>query len=560
MLEELAFKQNQSGTVVMIGLESVGKSTLFRHLTGNRSGIVTNIRGSTVSCLTGPLMNDESTMIIDTPGIQFEGDSLTTKLALEQANKADTLLLVIKATDYKEELMTLNTMLHLRNRHVAIAITYCDKCLHSHQERQQISELLDVPVMWLNAREVEATHQQQLIEGIQHAKPWKLNNHLLTFLPILPVKTTSRFKQSWYTLPLIGPWLSLGTILAMFAVPVYIAYQFAQWMEPLSEKYGIQGIETFFHPFPTIIQQFLVGDYGLITLGWYSFLWAFPVVFLIGVTTAISEETGIQEHITISLDPWLRRIGLTGRDLIPVLTGFGCNVVAVLQSRSCSSCTRQSCVSLISFGSACSYQIGATLSLFGSAHKPWLFIPYIFVLFIVGAIHTRLWNKNDTTISLNRITSLPYLQSLTWYGLIWRVKNILKQFLLQAMPIFFIICGVATALEYTHVLGAIAVLISPVLHFFNLPPTVAPGIVFSFIRKDGLLVLNQGHGEVLSTLTVMQIFILVYLASTLSSCLVTLYTLKKEWGWVAAGRLFAKQFFTSVISAYLISALIYFFK
>ncbi|MDQ3247741.1 MAG: ferrous iron transporter B, partial [Chloroflexota bacterium] len=108
---------------------------------------------------------------------------------------------------------------------------------------------------------------------------------------------------------------------------------------------------------------------------------------------AICDETGIKDRITAALDAPLRRIGLNGRDLVPVLSGFGCNVVAVFQSRACSRCTRQSCVSLIAFGSACSYQIGASLSLFGSAQAPWLFLPYLLLLFVVGAIHTRLWHR-----------------------------------------------------------------------------------------------------------------------------------------------------------------------
>lgn len=85
------------------------------------------------------------------------------------------------------------------------------------------------------------------------------------------------------------------------------------------------------------------------------------------------------------------KIGLHGQDLVPILTGFGCNVVAVHQTRGCSLKTRKQCVSLLSFGSACSYQIGATLSIFQVAQLQWLFIPYLLTLFIVGVLHNRIW-------------------------------------------------------------------------------------------------------------------------------------------------------------------------
>ena len=157
------------------------------------------------------------------------------------------------------------------------------------------------------------------------------------------------------------------------------------WFQAIADVAVIHPVVEWLTPLQTIspfLLAFLVGDYGLITLGWYSFLWAFPVVLLMGLSVSLTEEVGLKDRITAALDPWLRRIGLDGRDLIPVLTGFGCNVVAVYQSRACRTCTRQTCISLIAFGSACSYQIGASLSLFNSAQYPWLFVPYLLILFI----------------------------------------------------------------------------------------------------------------------------------------------------------------------------------
>jgi Fe2+ transport system protein B len=54
----------------------------------------------------------------------------------------------------------------------------------------------------------------------------------------------------------------------------------------------------------------LVGDYGLVTLGWYSFLWAFPVVVLLGLSVALTEEMGLKDRITAALDPCIRKDGL----------------------------------------------------------------------------------------------------------------------------------------------------------------------------------------------------------------------------------------------------------
>ncbi len=73
------------------------------------------------------------------------------------------------------------------------------------------------------------------------------------------------------------------------------------------------------------------------------------------------------------------------------------------------------------------------------------------------------------------------------------------------------------------------------------------------MRKDGLLILNQGEGALLAALTVGQIFVLVYLASTLTACLVTLWTVRKELGGRVALKLAGRQAATSLASTILLA-------
>lgn len=84
----------------------------------------------------------------------------------------------------------------------------------------------------------------------------------------------------------------------------------------------------------------------------------------------------------------------------------------------------------------------------------------------------------------------------------------------------------------------------------------AAGIVFSMIRKDGILLFNEGGGALLSSLAPGTVFLLVYIASTLSACLVTIWTIAKELRWKAASGLYIKQLITSVASAGVLLAII----
>lgn len=420
--------------VLLIGYESVGKSGLFRKLTGEKNALSSNIKGSTISALKASCRLDRNIRLTDLPGLQLGTDSRSTQLTLDHLQGEETLLLVVKAATLKEELTDLQSELNLKGREVAIVATHRDKYLPSQAEQNRVRDLLQVPVVWVNTREMAEMKQEEVITCIGNAQAWGAAKSILHFLPSSPHDVNQLIPV--FRVPIAGPMLACSFIFAMFALPVFGAFLFASWLEPATERYLLVPITSWIDHAPPVLANILIGDYGLITLGSYSFLWAFPVVILISIMTTLTEEIGIQEHLTNALDPWLRKVGLRGRDLLPVITGFGCNVVAVFQSRSCSSCTRVSCVSLIAFGSACSYQIGATLSIFNAAHAPLLFIPYLLILFIVGAIHTRLWNRNEAN-ELVHIPSLPYIQKINWRAFRWKVSGAVKQFLVQAMPIFY---------------------------------------------------------------------------------------------------------------------------
>jgi Fe2+ transport system protein B len=543
-------------TVVLAGLENAGKSALFRGLTGAATGDEANFRGSTVVCRRGRLAEGDCT-VVDTPGLRVRSDSESTRAALAQIATSDIVLLVVRGTHAAQELDTLLAELHLRDQRAALAVTFDDKApVEIHALAAHYRDTLRVPVVVLNARDLAPTSRTALLAAIRAAAPLA---QPATHAPAAPrpIAPEIRPARTPYEQPRLGPWLALASLAALFAAPVWLAFIFAEWAQPRVDAAAITPLKTALANLPALPQALLTGSYGVLTLGWYSFLWAFPVVTLIGASVALGEETGLKDRISAALDPWLRRIGLSGRDLIPVLTGFGCNVVAVFQSRGCSRCTRRACVSLIAFGSACSYQIGASLSLFGAAGHGWLFAPYLAALFFVGALHTRLWHGTLSPAAAEPLHARAFLQWPRARALGWRLRAVLGQFLTQAMPIFLGLCVVAALLEYFGLVARLAAFAAPAFHLLDLPGEVAPGVLFSILRKDGLLVLNQGDGTLLAALTAGQVFILVWLASTLTACLVTLWAVRGELGWRAAAALAARQAGTAILTTVLFACVVH---
>jgi ribosome-interacting GTPase 1 len=82
--------------LVLVGLEAVGKSALFRNLTGRATGDEANLRGSTMVCRRGRL-SDRGSDLIDTPGIRLEADSAAARRSLVAVAKAATILLVVRS-------------------------------------------------------------------------------------------------------------------------------------------------------------------------------------------------------------------------------------------------------------------------------------------------------------------------------------------------------------------------------------------------------------------------------------------------------------------------------
>lgn len=140
--------------IAMVGHGSVGETALFRQLTGNKTVQESNIKGSTIRCISAKVSGAEGIELVDTPGIQAEGDSVAMGLALEQMEKLHTLLLVVKSEDLAQELKFLSENLKLRGKRVAVLVTHEDKYSYTKSEKEQIRNLLQVPVVWLNARKL----------------------------------------------------------------------------------------------------------------------------------------------------------------------------------------------------------------------------------------------------------------------------------------------------------------------------------------------------------------------------------------------------------------------
>lgn len=101
----------------------------------------------------------------------------------------------------------------------------------------------------------------------------------------------------------------------MFGLPIFLAYHFSSVTEDLIKQVVINPVIALSTNWPDFLQILFAGDYGLFTLGLYSFIWAFPVVLFISIASAITDDAGIKDQIIDTLDPWMKKSGYMDRIL-----------------------------------------------------------------------------------------------------------------------------------------------------------------------------------------------------------------------------------------------------
>ena len=340
--------------------------------------------------------------------------------------------------------------------------------------------------------------------------------------------------------PVAGPLSAIILLVLPAVLAVLGANQVAGWLDPLAVAITTplaEGIEGW----PGLLWAVLAGDYGLLTMGPLLFVWAVPTVLVYSALISAYKVSGLADGIGTALHPLLRRVGLQGRDVTQVLMGFGCNVPAVVATRSCAACTRPTTVGAIAFGSACAYQLGATLAVFAAADRSSLVVPYLALLVAATLVYTRLISRPDARSRLNALL-IEQRAALTWPSLATvgaEARAMVWAFFRTAVPIFFAIAMVASLLAWSGLLDAAGPLLAPAMAIFALPADAALPTVLAAIRKDGILLLAEA-GTVAS-MSATQLLVATFLAGTVLPCLVTALTIGRELGLRFAGTLVLKQ-------------------
>lgn len=530
--------------VAAVGRESVGKSQLISTLTGCAAGEA-NFRGSTVAV---DRYDCDAVQFIDTPGILRKSDSETTRLALQELHQQDVVMLVVQATSLDDDLAEMLPLV-VGKRGVVI-VTFWDKVQLGEAAFEAIERLslqTGVEFIPVDARNLTAQTRERVSQAL-HA-PREFAREFLTVRAGWRIAPKAGLLEHRF----LGPLLAIVLLFLPALATIYGANRFADWLHPHVANAVEPLILAVNTHAPVWLKTILTAEsedfgYGLLNMGPFLLVWAFPTVLLFSVILAVYKASGLIERVNVAIHPLARPIGLSGRDVIRVMMGFGCNVPAVISTRSCSSCSRGPAISAIAFGSACSYQLPATLAVLAasaeasavsSAGAAAVFLVY---LLATTLIYLRLTSGAEARSSLNLLLAptRPFMQWPRFGALLREVRSTIQQFVMQAMPIFAIICIIAAFLSELGVLSSLSASLGPVMSLFNLPTEAALPVVLASIRKDGIFLFAAEDGLAMP-MNIVQTLTAVYLAGVLLPCLVTALTIARETSWRRAASILLRQ-------------------
>lgn len=137
-----------------------------------------------------------------------------------------------------------------------------------------------------------------------------------------------------------GKYLALPIFFGVMLLIFYLTFQvIGAWLSNLLSL-GIEVLSTVVDAGLTAyginpVVHSLIID-GVFT-GVGSVLSFLPIIVVLFFFLSILEDTGYMARVAFVMDQLLRKIGLSGRSIVPLLIGFGCSVPAIMATRTLSS-------------------------------------------------------------------------------------------------------------------------------------------------------------------------------------------------------------------------------
>ncbi len=283
------------------------------------------------------------------------------------------------------------------------------------------------------------------------------------------------------------------------------------------------------------VRELLTGPFGLVTVGLALPLGlVLPVLATFFFAFGLLEDSGYVARLSLLLDRGLRKVGLNGKAVLPLVMGFSCVTMAVLTTRILETRRQRLLASLLlTLAFPCAPQLGVMLVVLGRlpALATVLLVGILALQFVlVGWAAHRLLppDRQDLVLELPPLR-LPRLRSL-----LWQTGRRVAWFLREAIPFFLLAACALWALDQLGLLAGLRRALEPLLvHALGLPAESADVMLMTLIRREagvGLLVQQYEAGLYGG----LQALVALVFMTLMVPCINTVLVLYKERGFRAA--------------------------
>ena len=302
---------------------------------------------------------------------------------------------------------------------------------------------------------------------------------------------------------------------------------FGQWINPWAT-----GMIDRIIPWD-VWRALFVGQYGIITLGLtYAFALILPIVGTFFIAFSVIEDSGYLPRLAMLVDGVFKRIGLSGRAVIPMVLGFGCDTMATIVTRTQETKRERVLATLLlALAIPCSAQLGvifAILSGSTAALLTWA-LAVTAVFLVVGFLAAKVIPGDRPSFYME----IPPLRLPRLGNVLSKTLTRLQWYLLEVFPIFIIASIILWAGNWSGLLDMAGRALKPLVTFIGLPPETGPIFLYGFFRRDfGAAGLYQLQAEGL-----LRGVPLVVTAVTLTlfvPCVAQFSVMWKERGWKTA--------------------------
>ena len=232
------------------------------------------------------------------------------------------------------------------------------------------------------------------------------------------------------------------------------------------------------------VRELFVGEYGIITLGLrYAVGIILPIVATFFIFFSLLEDSGYFPRLALLVDRLFKRIGLTGRAVIPIVLGFGCDTMATMVTRTLETVRERIIATLLlALAIPCSAQLGVILALLSPAPGALLVwsLCLLLIFVVIGLLASQVVPGETPLFYME----LPPMRLPQFRNVLTKTYTRMQWYFLEILPLFILASVLLWLGKITGFFEKLVGWMTPVMASIGLPKETAVAFIFGFFRRD----------------------------------------------------------------------------